>query len=510
MPLDAREPTVHHRSNVTATRATLVALGLGALTFACKIDPERPVVHYSLSEDTQRVGDDGVPVIPGKVQAHIKGSLEMLFGTPSNPQLMLVEDWVDDGFDPNYPQYPDDDMGSGEFDDDMLDHLAAENAAAFARQLTLISEERYDEVTIPDHMLDLSEYWYDELLPEWQARDEEGAEFNAAEFKDSATYAFLDWYPTLRESAELYRVQCLHCHGPEGGGDGPTAEFLNPLPRDYRRGIFKFTSQKDKVTPSRHDLHQILVKGVTGTAMPSFRRFSDTELHGMVDYVRLLSMRGMVERDLATTYEFDEALPAEYVIESYTDVFEKWQHGTDTVVAYDGDVPAPTPESIALGKKLFEDASSGNCYSCHGMEGRGDGYAVYVTDPESETGALKVDKYDDWGHEILPRNIPQGIFRGGRRPIDIYRRIYSGINGTPMPALGGAKDADGNDLVTDDELWAIVHYVGWLSEQGPRAGAHRAGQDDDHGHADDHDGGHGDDSHGDEGHDDDEGHGEEH
>ena len=41
------------------------------------------------------------------------------------------------------------------------------------------------------------------------------------------------------------------CHGSSGAGDGPTAAFLYPRPRDYRRGLFKFTStaQGDFVDP---------------------------------------------------------------------------------------------------------------------------------------------------------------------------------------------------------------------------------------------------------------------
>lgn len=479
MPLDpATVPVPRPRTGL----AVLAALGVGALTYACKIDPERPVLHYSLSEETTRLGDDGLPVIPEQVQAHIEGSLGMLFGTAANPQYMLLEEWVDDGYDPNYPTYPEDDMGSGELaGDEALEMLSQANRQSFHRQLALIEEGRYEDVRVPDHMVELAAYWNEELLPAWQARDQEGSELDADEFQEQAAAAFLDWYPTLRESAELYRVQCVHCHGAEGGGDGPTAEFLNPLPRDYRRGVFKFTSQKDKATPSRRDLHEILARGVTGTAMPSFRRFSDTELHGLVDYVRLLSMRGMVERDLAVTYEFDGALSAEYVLESYQTVFDRWQHGEDSVVWFDGEVPHPTEESIARGKELFEDAATGNCFSCHGTAGRGDGYAVYVTDPE--TGGLVVDKKDDWGNDIMPRNIQQGIFRGGRRPIDIYRRIYAGINGTPMPALGEAKDAEGNPLLSDQDLWSIVHYVGYLSEQGPEAGAHRSADAGHGGHA---------------------------
>ena len=44
----------------------------------------------------------------------------------------------------------------------------------------------------------------------------------------------------------LYRLHCLHCHGVSGAGDGPTAPFLYPRPRDYRKGLFKFTSTPDR------------------------------------------------------------------------------------------------------------------------------------------------------------------------------------------------------------------------------------------------------------------------
>jgi mono/diheme cytochrome c family protein len=459
----------------------VAALGLAALVVACKIEPETPVIHFSLAEST--TDPDADVVIPPEVQDQIFGSLGMLFGTPSNPGYLLLGDWIDDAYDPNYPKWPADDYGSGEFDEDELEELWAGNAWTYRAQLALIAEERYDEVFAPETAPDLVESWA-QLMSERE-------ELDAAEFKGYAEDTFRFWYPTLRDSAEMYRLQCLHCHGPEGGGDGPTADFLDPRPRDYRQGVFKFTAMKDKATPSRRDLFKILSHGVTGTAMPSFRRFSDTELHGLVDYVRLLAIRGMVERDLATTFRFDDALPAEYVIESYEDVWGRWGEHGDKIVYFDGEVPAPTEESIARGKELFNDAGTGNCASCHGETGDGNGLAVFTTDPE--TGKLLVDKKDDWGEDIMPRNIPQGIFRGGRRPIDIYRRIYSGINGTPMPALGESKKADGTPLLSHDDLWAVVHYVGYLSEQGPKPIAHVTS------------GGHGDEgeSHGEQGHADD-------
>ena len=88
--------------------------------------------------------------------------------------------------------------------------------------------------------------------------------------------------------------------------------------------------------------------------------------------------------------------------------------------------------------------------------------------------------FDEWGEDITPRNLTTGIFRGGRRPIDIYRRITTGIRGTPMPAIP--------DILTEEDRWALVHYVLSLSERHDGVGLDslRVMQgDDDHG--EDHD-----------------------
>src|ERR671935_235750 len=48
---------------------------------------------------------------------------------------------------------------------------------------------------------------------------------------------------TLAHGSRVYRVHCLQCHGVTGDGRGPTAAWVNPHPRDYRQGIFKFQSR---------------------------------------------------------------------------------------------------------------------------------------------------------------------------------------------------------------------------------------------------------------------------
>ncbi|HZZ79791.1 MAG TPA: hypothetical protein VFE62_14835, partial [Gemmataceae bacterium] len=87
---------------------------------------------------------------------------------------------------------------------------------------------------------------------------------------------------TLAEGSKRYRVHCLHCHGLSGDGRGPTAKWINPHPRDFRAGLFKFQSisQVDSKPgapvphslgvrpPARADLLRTLRHGIEGTAMP--------------------------------------------------------------------------------------------------------------------------------------------------------------------------------------------------------------------------------------------------
>ena len=107
----------------------------------------------------------------------------------------------------------------------------------------------------------------------------------------------------LQYGKQLYMRHCMHCHGVTGDGRGPTARYirnhkLNPLPRDFRRGIFKFTSIKMREYARRDDLERTIRQGLPGTYMPSFLLLQDDELGAIIEYVRFLSMRGEFERRL--------------------------------------------------------------------------------------------------------------------------------------------------------------------------------------------------------------------
>lgn len=286
----------------------------------------------------------------------------------------------------------------------------------------------------------------------------------------------------------LYRRHCAHCHGITGDGAGPTATFLNPYPRDYRRGLFKFKSTERAARPTSDDLQRILTDGIPGTAMPSFRLLPTDERESLVEYVKYLSMRGEMETQLINyvVNEMDEDgklvdedppifVPGREVLvdEMVSDVASRWAEASDNVIHPDQQF-APSPdrsaEEIAIsagkGQSLYYDANKGNCFSCHGPTGLGDGQTTDFddwnktvkefadsnpsVDPRS-LGALPV-------RNAIPRSLRTGVYRGGRRPVDLYRRLHAGINGTPMPAVGPASPGAQGTL-TPEEIWQLIDYV---------------------------------------------------
>ncbi|MFM9194267.1 MAG: c-type cytochrome, partial [Planctomycetia bacterium] len=131
----------------------------------------------------------------------------------------------------------------------------------------------------------------------------------------------------------LYREHCAHCHGVTGDGMGPTAAFLNPYPRDYRPGVFKFKSTERADKPTHADLLRILRNGIAGTSMPSFALLSDVQIDALVEYVRYLSMRGETELALMRAFfELDDEAQGKLpetrdflVTEMLGPVAEKWR-----------------------------------------------------------------------------------------------------------------------------------------------------------------------------------------
>jgi mono/diheme cytochrome c family protein len=410
---------------------------------ACDAAPARPRLSWSLDPATTAVDPEtGEPRLSVESTDVLEAEILRLFGTPAAPRYALLEAWQSDAFDPNAPR----DGHAPTAEADLL--LARSNEQRFDAVLQAIASTRPGPWPVPDSASSLA------------ARLGE-ARGGAGDLLASVRARIRAWRPTLADSAELYRPQCLHCHGASGAGDGPTALGLDPRPRDFRPGVFKFTALTDKSVPRRRDLVRVLGEGLPGTAMPSFARFSQAELEGLADYVRLLALRGMVERELVFLAQEEGELTRDMADESYAALWERWRRADQKLIPIEVAPPERTQARIERGQALFHDVTRGNCASCHGIAGEGLGPSAWQLD---ERGEWEVALTDDWGQPIRPRDLRREPFRGGRRPADLFRRLWSGVNGTPMPAIGDARDASGELLVPSEDLWCLVFYVQALAE----------------------------------------------
>src|SRR2546430_8092147 len=105
--------------------------------------------------------------------------------------------------------------------------------------------------------------------------------------------------------------------------------------------------------------------------------------------------------------------------------------------------------ALRTGRQFYD---SIGCRKCHGDQGRGDG-------PSAPT--LK----DDAGFPIFAADLHQSWrFRGGATAADIYRRLRTGLDGTPMPSFSDLID---QKFLTDEQLWRLAQYVRSLSPPEP-------------------------------------------
>jgi mono/diheme cytochrome c family protein len=241
----------------------------------------------------------------------------------------------------------------------------------------------------------------------------------------------------LLHGQAVYQQQCVQCHGISGDGNGPAAKEMYPRPRDYRLGIFKFITTPYGAKPVRSDLVKTVRQGVRGTSMPAFNLLPEADVDAVVDYVLALTHRGELEELLVAMADSEETIDKELVREeSLPMIRNRWLEAETSVVQPLTGQPRFTAEHVDRGKQAF---LTKGCSKCHGEDGRGQ-------------TADNIGK-DGWGFATRAADLTSGMLHGGQEPIDVYRRIYSGINGTPMPGFGLSLKEE------PDTIWDLVAYV---------------------------------------------------
>jgi cytochrome c oxidase cbb3-type subunit 2 len=202
---------------------------------------------------------------------------------------------------------------------------------------------------------------------------------------------------------KAYGRYCVSCHGTQGDGRGPSADWLDPRPRNFTSGTFKFRSTVSGELPTDADLERTIKNGLNHTSMPHWRSLTAAERRDLVQFVKTFSARFATE-----------------------------PQGKPVTIPQ---APEMTPALLAKGKEVWNKVQ---CASCHGDGGKGD-------------GASAATLRDDWGQPIVPRDFTSGPLKVGSRPEDLYRAFMTGLNGSPMPSFA--------ESISPDEAWALVVYV---------------------------------------------------
>ncbi|MGH7312553.1 MAG: cbb3-type cytochrome c oxidase subunit II [Candidatus Rokuibacteriota bacterium] len=202
---------------------------------------------------------------------------------------------------------------------------------------------------------------------------------------------------------DVYERRCVGCHGDKGDGNGPVATFLNPRPRNFVLGAFKFRTTPSGSLPTDGDLFRTVTRGVRFTAMPTWHEISEKDRMAVLTFIKTFS--------------------------------ERWKEEKPELPILIGEPPPATPELLARGKEWYVKAK---CFQCHGDTGRGDG-------PSAD------ELEDDLGFRIPPADFTKGQFKGGADVRDVFRTMSTGLDGSPMPSFA--------DALNEEDRWAISYYV---------------------------------------------------
>src|SRR5216110_3644320 len=218
---------------------------------------------------------------------------------------------------------------------------------------------------------------------------------------------------------KVYVKWCAGCPGDGGAGDGTAAAHMLPRPRNFTGAIYKIRTTASGQLPTDADLMRAIDEGLPGSAMPAWKgRLSDAERRDVAAYIKTFSSF------FADTSQ--HVAPLKFSSE-----------------------PSGGAGATALktGRQFYD---SIGCRKCHGDQGRGDGPSAPTLKDDADFPIFAAELHQSWR------------FRGGGTVEDIYHRLRTGLDGTPMPSFSDLLE---QKFLTDEQLWRLAQYVRSLSPQ---------------------------------------------
>jgi DMSO reductase family type II enzyme heme b subunit len=190
-----------------------------------------------------------------------------------------------------------------------------------------------------------------------------------------------------------------------------------PRPRDFTTALYQIRTTGSGSIPTDADLRAVIDNGMPGTAMPEWRsRLPEAERNNLVAYIKTFS--------------------------------RFFESGRPEVLSL-GRAPGESEDGLAQGREAFQTLE---CFKCHGQGGRGDGTSAPTLTDDTGFPNRAADLTQSW------------TFNGGGTVDQIYTRLRTGLDGTPMPSFSDALDAG---VVTEEQLWQLAQYVRSLSPERP-------------------------------------------
>lgn len=238
----------------------------------------------------------------------------------------------------------------------------------------------------------------------------------------------------LRQGEEVYRLYCTGCHGEKGDGNGPAAPFLDPRPRDFTRGLFKFASVPAGGLPRDDDLMRTLVRGLPGSSMPSWQLLPEGDRRAVIAHLKTFSPA------------WSERAPGAPIAVSED--------------PFDARDPDSVREAVSRGEVVYHVLAT--CWQCHAAYATRADIDRMAASEETEVdlrdGADRPVAIEDvWGADLLPTEFSARRLKNGSSVPDLYRTIAAGIGGTAMPTW--------KDALEEKDLWALSYYVKSLADR---------------------------------------------